>query len=138
MSVTPQQVIEAARTWVGVPFMHQGRSRFGVDCVGLVICVSRSLGLVAYDFERTDYGRLALTSELADKLQQYCTRLEAPAPGCVVGVRWQRTLAHLAIYTGDTLIHAYERRGRVIEHGCRAKWPARIDSSWALPGVIYG
>ena len=43
--ITGQQVVEAARKYVGTPIMEGGRSREGIDCVGLVLCTARDLEL---------------------------------------------------------------------------------------------
>ena len=40
---TSDEVVREARTWVGVPFRHQGRSRSGVDCGGIIVVVLREL-----------------------------------------------------------------------------------------------
>ena len=50
------KIIEAARGWVGTKWRHQGRSKRGIDCVGLVIKIAEEL---EYDtsFDRTDYIR---------------------------------------------------------------------------------
>lgn len=48
-------IIRVARSWINTPFKHQGRTRRGVDCVGLVSCVARELGLSSYD--STHYSR---------------------------------------------------------------------------------
>ena len=53
--VTRAEIVTAARGWIGVPWRHQGRSRAGVDCVGLVVVVCQGLGLSDYD--STVYGR---------------------------------------------------------------------------------
>lgn len=53
--VTRAAIVAAARGWLGVPWRHQGRSRAGVDCVGLVVVVCQGLGLSDYD--STVYGR---------------------------------------------------------------------------------
>lgn len=135
--VTPDEVIAEARSWVGVPFMHQGRSRQGVDCVGLAIVVGQKLQLIPPNFERRDYGRLPSRGELAQKIQQHCKPLSAPTPGCLLAMRWNTETAHVAICTGDNLIHSYERIGRVVEHGFRGPWLKFVDSVWALPGVKY-
>lgn len=50
-------IVAEARTWLGVPWRHQGRSRAGVDCAGLVVLVARALELADYD--STAYGRRA-------------------------------------------------------------------------------
>ena len=61
-------------------------------------------------------------------------------PGCLIALKWQRTLAHVALYTDtDTLIHALEQHRPVIEHGFRGMWRTRFaQGAWALPGVRYG
>jgi cell wall-associated NlpC family hydrolase len=43
--ITGQQVAEAARKYCGVPITEGGRSREGIDCVGLVLCVAHDLEL---------------------------------------------------------------------------------------------
>lgn len=53
--VTRVQIIEEARTWLDVPWRHQGRNRAGIDCVGLIVKVTQALGL--NDYDRTDYSR---------------------------------------------------------------------------------
>ena len=42
-------IVAAARSWLGVPWRHQGRARQGIDCAGLVVLVGRGLGLTDYD-----------------------------------------------------------------------------------------
>lgn len=55
--VTRAQIVQEARSWVNVPFKHMGRSRQeGVDCVGLVVCVARALGVPVEDYP-TNYTR---------------------------------------------------------------------------------
>lgn len=135
---TAEAVVREARTWVGVPFRHQGRDRSGIDCVGVPIAVLHTLGAVEADFEIRDYGRLP-DGTLERRLISYCTPLPDYVPGCLVGIRWGKTLAHVAIHTDtDTLIHALERHKRVIEHGFRGMWRTRFaQGAWALPGVRY-
>ena len=107
---TSEAVVREARTWVGVPFRHQGRDRTGVDCVGLPIVVLQNLGAVETDFEIRDYPRLPFNGNLEQRIVAHCTPLPAPVPGCLIALKWQRSLAHVALYTDiDTLIHALER-----------------------------
>lgn len=137
---TPDEVVRVARTWVGVPFRHQGRDRNGVDCVGVPIVVLAELGAVEPDFEIQDYARRPNGDTLESRLVAHCTPLPRPVPGCLIAIRWEKTLAHVALYTDtDTLIHALERHKEVIEHGFRGMWRTRYATgSWALPGVRYG
>lgn len=52
---TRDDILKEARSWINVPFKHQGRTRNGVDCVGLVVVVCRALGVSSYD--STVYSR---------------------------------------------------------------------------------
>ena len=136
-------VVAEARTWVGVPFRHQGRDRRGVDCLGLPVVVLSALGALPPDLPAVNYPRTPQQNDLERGLLRYCTRLPAVVPGALIAIKWQKAIAHLAIYTDtDTLIHAYERQGRtsgVIEHGFRGMWRERLFAgAWALPGVRYG
>ena len=45
-------IVTEATSWVGTPFQHQGRTKGphgGVDCVGLIIGVSKNLGYYPQD-----------------------------------------------------------------------------------------
>ena len=126
-------MLDEARRWIGVPFLHQGRRRTGVDCIGLVIVTLQAVGRLPPDFERTDYGRIPNRDELQQKIAAYCTRLEHPEPGCMLTLRWNRLAGHTALYTGETIIHAYQRIGYVVEHGYRGPWIRRTDAAWRLP-----
>ena len=134
--MTPQVVIDEARGWVGVPFRHQGRSYSGIDCVGLPIVVGRALGHIPPAFDTAVYGRLP-TGELVDRVKAHCRPIAAAVPGSLIVIAWTRLAAHVAICAGETMIHAYESVGRVVEHGYRGRWIRLTHSAWALPGVAY-
>ncbi len=57
MPITRTQIVETARSYLGVRFSRSGRDRNrGIDCVGLLTLVGRDLGLdikdiINYDFE---------------------------------------------------------------------------------------
>ena len=132
----PARVIAEARSWVGVPFRHQGRDYGGIDCVGLPIVVGQSLGLFDQRLDIANYGRLP-TGELVERLREHCRPIPMAVPGALVVIAWTKIAAHVAIFTGETLIHAYESVGRVVEHGYRGRWIRMTHSAWALPGVEY-
>jgi cell wall-associated NlpC family hydrolase len=134
--VTPAAVIAEARRWVGVPFRHQGRSQRGIDCVGLPIVVCQSLGLLDQRFDVATYGRLP-SGELVDRLRAHCRPIPAAVPGSLIVIAWTKIAAHVAICTGETMIHAYESVGCVVEHGYRGRWIRLTHSTWALPGLAY-
>jgi cell wall-associated NlpC family hydrolase len=53
--ITGAMVAEAARQYVGAPIVEGGRSREGCDCVGLIVCTARDLGL-SFPADVTNYG----------------------------------------------------------------------------------
>lgn len=119
-----------------MPFRHQGRTRQGVDCVGLPIVVLEGLGVLPRAFREVGYSRLP-TGELMAHVMSWCRPLEVVQPGALLILAWNVNPAHAGIATGENIVHAYERVGKVVEHGFRAHWPSRLHSVWALPGVAY-
>ena len=127
--MTPADFIAAARSYVGVPFHHQGRTRHGVDCIGLVVCAARDAGLALVD--RTDYPRDPnglLPLELARQFQE----VDPALAGDILLMRFRGEPQHVAILAGETLIHGYASIGRVVEHGLDAKWRRRIVAAYRL------
>lgn len=128
-----------ARRWLSIPYVHQGRTRFGVDCAGLVICVRDAVeswpaGLLAV----RNYARTPSDGVLMEVVSQHCTPLEAAEEGCLLAIRWplHKHISHLALYAGGSIIHAYQRAGKVVETGYRAHWLRDTASLWRLPGVV--
>lgn len=136
---TATDVVRVARSWVGVPFRHQGRDRNGIDCVGLPIVILQQLGALPPDFEIADYPRQPFQGQLERRLVAHCTALPEPVPGGLIALKWRQSLAHVAIYTDtDTLIHSLDRHQAVVEHGFRGMWRTKFAvGTWALPGVRY-
>ncbi len=41
--ITGEQIVAAARGYVGTPFKLYGRDKNGIDCLGLIVCVAREV-----------------------------------------------------------------------------------------------
>lgn len=138
-------IVAYARTWLGVPWVHQGRSRDGVDCGGLLEMIGREFGLAVPS--KADYPRSADGVALRATCETYMRKISPRSilPGDVVMLRFPRAEyeSHLALVVdhpqrGLGLLHALNEKsgkGRVIEHGLDATWRARIVAAYALPGV---
>lgn len=137
--ITAAQLVRNARTWLGVPFVHQGRSRHGVDCIGLQIANLAECDALPVHFRdvRT-YGRRP-NGELLREIERYCTPADRASAGVLIVIRWPQVKLeqHVALCTGPTMIHAYQGRRGVIEHGYVGEWIRNTVSLWRLPGVTY-
>lgn len=125
--MTPHDIVLAARGCLGTPFRHQGRlPGIALDCAGVAVHVAQSLGC-AVDEPRA-YGRLPHDGLLESWLdrQPYLVRAAAPAAGDILLMRFVTEPQHLAVCAGPTIVHAYERIGRTVEHDLDARWRRRI------------
>lgn len=122
--------IAAARSYLDVPFMHRGRSRRGVDCIGLVALALADVGRTSSD--RRLYGKDPTKDGLRDALVEHFGKpVKEPKPGDVVLMQWHLMPNHVAIvgdyYLGGlSLIHAIKQNDRVVEHRLSDPWPRRI------------
>ena len=124
----------AARSYLGVPWVHQGRSRHGLDCVGLAVVCLRDIGLDPPD--RADYGRdpdgtLRAVISGWDALSP----VASPEPGDIALIRYKAE-RHIAIVgqqpQGLSLIHADSRAGKVVEHLMDDRWRKRVVAAWRI------
>lgn len=136
-------IVAAARRCIGTRWRHQGRQPgLGLDCVGLVVCVGRDLGLL--DFDTLAYQRHAVADGFIKFFHQYgreipITRLHE---GAVLAFREALYPCHCGIVAsgerGPTLIHAYARRRCVVEEPLTMQWLSRIVAAFEYEGVARG
>jgi cell wall-associated NlpC family hydrolase len=141
--VSKASLIVEAQRLVGIPFVHQGRSVHGVDCIGAIALAATNAGLdpeQATGLKDTrDYARTT-TSEMLDKMSRVCIRVQKAEPGLLVLFRFpeEKHPQHFAILTDKgTIVHADAKQGRVVEHGYRGLWLRWTHSLWRIPGVTY-
>ena len=138
-----QKIVDAARSMLGVPFVHQGRSPRGVDCVGLLVLVARQLGMRYRD--NTTYGRCPNPRQLTDALSASCVQVaevnaqhtpddvwKLAQPGDVIAFWTARAglPQHVAIRTERGILHTWANVRRVVEHGMTDHWRERVHSVW--------
>ena len=131
--LTPAETAEfiaEARTYLDPPvrFRHQGRSRRGVDCAGLLLVSMAAIGRPIVDLEA--YGREPLGDGLREMLIANLGESvpkDGMRPGDVVLMRFRGEPTHVALlgdylYGGCSLIHAYAAVKKVVEHRIDAEW----------------
>ena len=53
--ITPDDIVEYSRSWIGTRWLHQGRTRTGIDCAGLLVETAKHFDLPYEDLQ--GYGR---------------------------------------------------------------------------------
>lgn len=135
MEVSRNSVVAAARSYLRVPYMHQGRTRHGLDCIGLVIRVAHDLGLSTYDID--GYARVPSGMRMARLISEQCKKINVAdiLPGDLLHLAYDTEPQHLVLVTDMGIIHADSQRG-VVEHVLDLSYRRRIRGAYALPGVI--
>ena len=134
MEMLRNSIVTAARSYVGTPFLHQGRTAKGLDCVGLCIRVAHDLKLTQFDID--GYSRVPSGRMMQRILAEQCERIDIQdiLPGDILHMAFEDEPQHLAIVTDKGIIHANGNRG-VVEHWLDAEWHYRIRGAYRLPGV---
>jgi|WetSurSiteA1Bulk_404760.scaffolds.fasta_scaffold12247_3 cell wall-associated NlpC family hydrolase len=126
--------IQSARSFVGSPFKHQGRTKNGIDCIGLIIIPLNELGFFSYD--NKNYKRYGFGDGLIEVIKKYCYELDSPyklEKGDILLYSNGRS-QHLAIYTGNSIIHANNKIGKVVEHSLDNYWITNISKAFRYRG----
>lgn len=133
--MTRADIIAEARTWIDTPFHHQGRLKgIGVDCAGLIIGIAHALKLS--DFDCHDYGREPTNGQMRMLLEEHMDKATMPLPGDALLFAFDVMEQHLGILTDtNTIIHAYEKVGKCVEHRYSDCWVARTRGIYRYRGV---
>lgn len=137
--MTPRQLfIQHARSYIGTPFVHQGRTRQGVDCVGFLIVVAREFNLIDPDYDYTNYGKFNDPKILLRELDRFMIRksIKERIEGDIVCFALPSFPCHVAICSNQNkIIHALNTRKKVVEHTLTSSWEKKICSCYEIPGV---
>lgn len=139
--IEAEQVVAAAKEWLGTPYLHQAaKKNLGCDCLGLILGVGRELGVDLPDtvppYSASWRDPLAGTL-LQDQADYYLKRQNSrpPYPGDILLFRMRRDLPakHCAILIApDQMIHAQEGVG-TIQLAFDAPWQRRLVAHYTFP-----
>lgn len=125
--MTRDEILVAARAYVGVRFKLRGRSRMGIDCIGLLIAVGRDLGQEIEDVEHYRIG-LEDSRVLRQMIEAQSDEgaINCIKTGSIVMLKQSGMPMHCGIAVLDggeaMLIHSNIRAKAVVEQPMRAFW----------------
>lgn len=138
------EVVRAARAWIGTPYRHQASCRgAGADCLGLVRGVWREVrgeepeAVPAYSFDWAEAcGQERLWRAALRHFVPVSSEDEAPGHLLLFRMREGAVAKHLGLQAGcgaeASFIHAYSGHG-VVESPLSAPWRRRIVARFAFP-----
>jgi len=135
-------IAQAARSWIGTRFHHQGRlkksynHKGGVDCLGLLIGVSNELNLPYSKYDEHNYSHYPDIDKLRKTLSYAMQEIEVKdiISGDILLLNIDENPQHLAIVgerSGElTIIHSYAPARSVVEHVIDDWWHIRIVAAY--------
>jgi NlpC/P60 family putative phage cell wall peptidase len=143
MTLRADDIVTAARGWIGTPYRHQASLKgAGCDCLGLVRGVWREcIGpepetAPPYAPDWAEAGGRETLAEAAGRWLRPIA-IEAASGGDVVLFRWRDGVAakHAGLLSGEgRFIHAYEGTA-VVESTLGPWWRRRISHAFRFPGL---
>ena len=146
-SIQGQMVVEAARRWIGTPYVHQASScQVGTDCLGLLRGIWRETVGPEREFPGAyspSWAEAAGDEPMLSGLARHLSRISQNRASCgdvlVFRMREQAAAKHLAVLCSQsikapnaTMIHAYSGHS-VVETRLSAAWIRRIAGAFRLP-----
>jgi cell wall-associated NlpC family hydrolase len=131
------KIVEQVKQWVGVRYLHQGITRSGCDCSGLLVGVLKELGYLrsfvmpVYPLDWNLHN--PKHNYLQEYLDKYCFKTDKPQPEDLVVFRFGRHISHIGILVdGLTFIHCYMTAG--VKYGTlnSGQWKERVVGYWRL------
>lgn len=132
------KVIEKARSFIGIRWRHQGRTKDGLDCVGLVVCSLNECGMQIEDF--TGYSRrptnMAFINYFIERGGVHAKRSEMDI-GDILIFSERSYPCHTGFLSSregkPTLIHAYLPSRKVVEESFSDIWKRKLVAAITLP-----
>lgn len=115
-TVTRRQVIEAARRYLGLPYLNQGRDMSGTDCGGLLLMIGHDLDLTS--LVHLGYSNSPDGETFERLLEQECIPVKPynrPKIGDILAADFGQGIQHTMLVSELeprlTVIHAKRPRG---------------------------
>lgn len=137
--LSKQAIIDEARTWLHTPWKHQGRTKRGVDCLGLLVSVAANVGMPVLDekvYTRRPDGKYMI-QRFREEMQEIS--IDDVALADVVLFADSIYPCHVAFISEKHgqkhIIHAHALRRMVIEELYSFEWPGKARRAFRLKGL---
>jgi cell wall-associated NlpC family hydrolase len=133
-----EKVVELARSFLSVPYRHQGRNTGGMDCVGMLLeCFERAGAMPHQELEYypPDWAMHREEERYLKQLEQFAHRVERAAlPGDIAMYRFGRCISHGALVVEwPMVIHAYAPERKVAwGDASKGALPSRFAGIWSF------
>lgn len=140
MHTRSDEIVQIAKTLIGLKYRHQGRGKGSIDCVGVPIYIAQELGLSSWD--TMDYGPrpdLHRFNQLIIETGAKRIPLRGLSHGDMVQVSWEGSApVHVGIMEIDErgypwIIHAFMPHRKVTRDPVDAKMQQSFVAAWRLP-----
>jgi len=107
-----EQIIQEAKTWLDVPYVHRGTTKRGCDCTGLVLGVLQNLGYKNYKLRKypQDWNLHAMADDfIIEEIKKVSKRVpnSSAKPGDILVFCWGKCESHVGILLKSLLfIHS--------------------------------
>lgn len=137
-----RDIVKAARAWIGAPYKHQGRTRNGLDCVGLLVAVARDVGHpvnAPEAYSDTPQG-WQLIKPCEEQLWRPARQNRLIPGDLAVFTGWHRNEPQHFAFIGNhengmTIIHSFSKFGAVVEQPWSRFWNHNFKVLYVLPGT---
>lgn len=126
-------MVNIARQWIGTPFLSGGITKYGCDCMGLIIGVLKERGVNINPQEYFELGQYNHLNNqfVIESISKYCHKIEKIDlhAGDIANISGPTNTAHFAIISGlepFSIIHAHQSVGKVVEVSCNALFNKKV------------
>lgn len=139
------QAVRIVRSYIDTPFLHMGRQPgIAIDCVGVLICLGRELGVFAPDFDIEAYTMSANEPRFMEQCAKFMKRKPAGKMeiGDVAAIKIKKVVSHVGVIAdyhlgGFSIIHADNTIQKPRVHEMRLEFNRyfQLAGVFALPGI---
>ena len=137
-----QEVVKAAKSFVGAKWVHQGRRPDGMDCAGLVVLTGKKAGLLDDSYvDYTNYRRQPDGNSFKAQFDKYATRTvwtkAQEGDILIFGKGVYNFHCGILFFKHDKpyMIHGYSESGLIMEQPLTEHWFNRMTLVYKYRGI---